>query len=53
MGVLLLFLILSFLNRAFIRQKADQLAREQLLASAAILSVSIQHSLDDGSRRKA
>jgi signal transduction histidine kinase len=50
MGVLLLFLILSFLNRAFIRQKADQLAREQLLASAAILSVSIQHSLDDGSR---
>lgn len=48
-AVLLLFLTLSSLNRAYIRDKTDQLVREQLLASATILSVSIKHSLDDGS----
>jgi len=49
-GVLLLFFVLSSLNRAYIKQKTDQLVREQLVASADILSVGIKHALEDGSR---
>lgn len=47
-GVLILFLIFSMLNRAFIQKKAKELVQEQLLATASVLETSIIPLLERG-----
>lgn len=47
-GILSLFFIVSLLNRGNIRQKTEELVREQLSASAKIFALGIRHDLDDG-----
>jgi len=46
--VLVLFFILSGLNRAFIQRKTESLVRAQLRASAQILQAGVKHALDEG-----
>ena len=46
--LLLLFFILSNLNRAFIRGETERLVREQLKGSSDILISGLRHALEDG-----
>jgi len=47
-SVLVLFFVLSALNRAFIQTSTESLIRDQLRASAGILQAGIKHALDEG-----
>jgi len=47
-GIILIFLVFSSLNRAYIQKKAQELVSEQLRASAGILGVTVVHFLEEG-----
>jgi signal transduction histidine kinase len=47
-AVLILFLVLSALNRSFIQRKTESLVRDQLRASAHLLKTNVAHGLDEG-----
>jgi signal transduction histidine kinase len=47
-SVLLLFFVLSALNRTYIRAKTEELVHEQLQASARIIALGVRHDLEDG-----
>lgn len=47
MGIIIIFFILSSLNRAFIRAKVEDLVKEQLQATAGILKVNLSHFLSE------
>jgi signal transduction histidine kinase len=47
-SVLVLFFILSTLNRGFIRRTTESLVRDQLRASAQILRTGVKEALDEG-----
>ena len=49
-AVLVLFFVLSALNRAFIQTSTEALIRDQLRASAGILQAGIKHALDEDGR---
>lgn len=46
-GIIVIFFILSSLNRSFIRAKAEELVKEQLQATAEILKVNLSHFLSE------
>jgi signal transduction histidine kinase len=45
MGIIVIFFVLSSLNRAYIKNKTEDLVKEQLQATAEILKVNISHFL--------
>lgn len=47
-AVLVLFFVLSALNRAYIQRKTESLVRDQLRASAEILQAGVKDALDEG-----
>jgi signal transduction histidine kinase len=47
-AVLVLFFVLSALNRSFIQRKTESLVRDQLRASAQILQAGVKDALDEG-----
>jgi signal transduction histidine kinase len=47
-GILIIFVVFSTLNRSFIQNKAESVVREQLAATAEILKVNLAHLLDEG-----
>ncbi len=47
LGIIIIFFFLSLINRAFIRNKVEDLVKEQLRATAEILKVNISHFLSD------
>jgi signal transduction histidine kinase len=46
-GILVIFFVLSSLNRAYIKNKTEELVKEQLQATAEILKVDISHLLKE------
>jgi signal transduction histidine kinase len=46
-GIIIIFFVLSSLNRSFIRVKVEELVKEQLQATAGILKVSLSHFLSE------
>jgi signal transduction histidine kinase len=50
--MLLLFFVLSSLDRAFIKDKTEHLVRDQLLASAQILKTGVERTLAAGAPRE-
>jgi signal transduction histidine kinase len=47
LGIIVIFFILSSFNRAFIKNKVEDLVKEQLQATAEILKVNISHFLSE------
>jgi signal transduction histidine kinase len=45
LGILIIFFVLSSVNRAYIKNKTENLVKEQLQAAAEILKISISHFL--------
>ena len=52
-GIVVLFSVLSTLNRNFIRDRVEELVEEQLGGTAEILKVTITKNLDDGKSPQA
>ncbi len=46
-GIIVIFFVLSSLNRSFIRAKVEELVKEQLQATAEILKVNLSHFLSE------
>lgn len=46
-GIIVIFFVISSLNRSFIRTKVEELVKEQLQATAGILKVSLSHFLNE------
>jgi len=47
LGIIVIFFILSAINRTYIKDKVEELVKEQLQATAGILEVNISHYLDE------
>ncbi len=47
LGILIIFFVLSAVNRAYIKDKTENLVREQLQAAAEILKINISHFLHE------
>jgi len=47
LGIIIIFFFLSSINRAYIKNKVEDLVKEQLQATAEILKVNISHFLSD------
>jgi signal transduction histidine kinase len=47
LGMILIFFFLSAINRTYIKNKVEELVKEQLQATAGILKVNITHFLDE------
>jgi signal transduction histidine kinase len=47
-GIIVIFLVVSSLNRAAVRRNTEALVREQLQATAEILKVNVSHFLEEG-----
>jgi signal transduction histidine kinase len=47
LGIIIIFFFLSSINRAYIKNKVENLVKEQLQATAEILKVNISHFLSD------
>ena len=48
LGFIVIFFFLSTINRTYIKNKVEELVREQLRATAEILQVNISHYLEEG-----
>lgn len=47
-GILIIIFVFSTLSRSYVQNKAEELVREQLTATAEILEVSMAHFLEEG-----
>jgi signal transduction histidine kinase len=47
-GLIAIFFLFSTLNQAYIQRKTEELAREQLQATAQVLKINIGHFLEEG-----
>ncbi len=47
LGIIVIFFFLSVVNRTYIKNKVEELVKEQLQATAEILKVNISHYLDE------
>jgi hypothetical protein len=46
-GIVIIFFVLSSINRTYIKNKVEELVKEQLQATAQILKVNISHFLSE------